>query len=63
MKIIKQPKQPRQVEYDHVELILREANAYGLHWEVDTHAKMLINKTPEINIVEAYQMAYEEWVK
>jgi hypothetical protein len=60
---MKTTNKPKQIEYEHVELILREANAHGLHWEVDTHAKMLINKKPEINIVEAYQMAYEEWVK
>ena len=60
---MKTTNKPKQIEYEHVELILREANAHGLHWEVDTYAKKLINKKPEINIVEAYQMAYEEWVK
>ena len=60
---MKIPNKPRPKDYEHVELILREANAYGLQWEVDTLAKELISKKPEINIVEAYLNAYGEWVK
>ncbi|MAZ30852.1 MAG: hypothetical protein CMP57_02025 [Flavobacteriales bacterium] len=60
---MKTTNKPGQIEYEHVALILKEANTHGLHWEVDDYAKKLINRSPEINIVEAYQLAYEEWVK
>ena len=35
----KETNKPTQLDYEHVELILREANAHGLHWEVDHFAK------------------------
>ena len=54
---------PTQLDYEHVELILKEANSHGLKWEVEEFAAKIISKNPEINLVEAYQMAYEEWVK
>ena len=55
---------------EQIELILEEANAHGLRWEVDDWAQKIImdeyykNPTkPQINIVEAYQIAYNEWIK
>ena len=54
---------PTQLDYEHVELILKEANAHGLHWEVDHFAKKIISNDPSVKIVTAYQMAFEEWVK
>lgn len=59
----KETNRPTQLDYEHVELILREANAHGLHWEVDHFAKKIIASDHSIHIVEAYQLAYEEWVK
>ena len=49
--------------HEQIELILEEANAHGLRWEVDDWAKKIIENNPEINIVEAYQMAFGEWIK
>lgn len=60
---MKTKNRPTQLDYEHVELILKEANAYGLKWEVEKFAAKIISKNPEVNLVEAYQMAYEEWVK
>ena len=54
---------PTQLDYEHVQLILKEASAHHLEWEVDNFAKKIIANDPEINMVEAYQMAYSEWVK
>lgn len=44
-----------------IELILEEANAWGLRYEVDETAKVFIENGSEI--VSAYQDAYNEWVK
>tara|TARA_B100000123_G_C25392526_1_gene280740 strand:- start:19 stop:201 length:183 start_codon:yes stop_codon:yes gene_type:complete len=60
---MKTKNRPTQLDYEHVELILREANAHGLKWEVENHATKIISKNPEIGLVEAYQLAFNEWVK
>ena len=44
-----------------IELILVEASAYGLNYEVDTTAKQLIEEG--VDDVTAYQDAYNEWIK
>jgi len=49
--------------HEQIELILEEANAYGLKKEVDKWAIKIIEHEPQINIVKAYQMAYNEWIK
>lgn len=54
---------PTQLDYEHVQLILKEASSHNLEWEVDSFAKKIISGNPEINIVEAYQIAYSEWIK
>lgn len=48
-------------EYIEIELILTEADAYGLKGEVDEYAKKFLEEgfTP----IQSYQMAYDEWVK
>ncbi len=40
-----------------IELILEEANAWGLRYEVEQSAKQFIDE------VSAYQDAYNEWIK
>jgi hypothetical protein len=44
-----------------IELILEEANAYGLRTEVEEYAQRYLSEgcTP----IEAYQHAYYEWIK
>ena len=51
------------IEYEHVDLILNEASAYNLKLEVNDLAVKIINNNLGINIVEAYQMAYNEIIK
>ena len=44
-----------------IELILTEASAWGLRIEVEQSAKQFINEGHKV--VDAYQYAYEDWVK
>jgi hypothetical protein len=46
-----------------VEEILQEAHAYGLRYEVDLYAKKILDESPGIDKVQAYQLAYQEWIK
>lgn len=43
--------------------ILTEASRWGLRWEVETWAKKFMEEDPELDIVEAYQNAFNEWIK
>lgn len=51
----------RQVDYDHVSLILRDAREYGLEDEVRLWAKKYLNDGYEY--VEAHLKAYNEFIK
>ena len=44
-----------------IELILEEASAWGLRYEVEHTAKQFIDEGMEL--VTAYQNAYYEWIK
>ena len=46
-----------------IEEILTEANAYNLKQEVITTAEVFMKDDPELNKVNAYEMAYMEWIK
>jgi hypothetical protein len=46
-----------------VELILKEASAYGLQEEVKLWANKMMQDHPQLNEVDAYTFAYHEWVK
>ena len=48
---------------EEIELILEEANAFGLRWEVDSFAKKFMDEDPMLPKLEAYVMAYNEWIK
>ena len=54
-------KQLTQQAYEHAELILLEASAYGLRSEVEEYAKKYISEGHEY--VESYHMAYNDWIK
>jgi hypothetical protein len=47
----------------HINEILLEASAYGLSQEVKSYAKIFIEANPKMNSIEAYQLAYQEWIK
>lgn len=44
-----------------IELVLEEANAWGLRYEVEQTAKQYIEEGQPI--VDAYHFAYEDWIK
>jgi hypothetical protein len=44
-----------------IELVLEEAGAWGLRYEVEQTAKQLIEEGSDL--VSAYQDAYYEWIK
>jgi hypothetical protein len=48
---------------EEIELLLEEANAFGLRWEVDSFAKKFMDEDPTLPKLEAYVMAYNEWIK
>ena len=48
---------------EDIELILEEANAYGLRIEVEQWAIQLLKEDPDLSRLEAYVRAYNEWVK
>ena len=48
---------------EDIELILEEANAYGLRIEVEQWAIQLLKEDSDLSRLEAYVRAYNEWVK
>ena len=54
---------PTQKEYDHVTLILKEATKHSLEIEVKEMAEKIIKDNPDIDIVSAYQNAFNNWIK
>jgi hypothetical protein len=48
---------------EEIEEILYEASAYGLREEVMETAKQLMDENPKLSKVNAYSMAFNEWVK
>lgn len=43
--------------------ILEEATSYGLRNEVYDTAQSLLKSNPEMDIIEIYQIALNEWIK
>ena len=48
---------------EDIELILEEANGYGLRIEVEQWAMQLLKEDPDLSRLEAYVVAYNEWIK
>ena len=48
---------------EEIELLLEEANAYGLRIEVEQWAMQLLKEDPDLSRLEAYVQAYNEWIK
>tara|TARA_Y100000766_G_C18530752_1_gene423471 strand:- start:108 stop:293 length:186 start_codon:yes stop_codon:yes gene_type:complete len=61
MTALKNEEKPSPADYEHATLILREASAYGLEWEVKESATKYIQKG--YKYVESFQMAFQDWVK
>ena len=50
-------------DVEEIELILEEANAYGLRLEVEQWAMQLLKEDHDLSRLEAYVQAYNEWIK
>ena len=50
-------------EQEQIEEILMEAHAYGLRHEVMEWAKKTLLENPNMRKVDAYHIAFNEWVK
>ena len=48
---------------EHIELLLEEANGYGLRIEVEQWATQLLKEDYDLSRLEAYVRAYNEWIK
>ena len=48
---------------EQIELILVEANAYGLRKEVIDTATKFMKEDPNLSALDAHFMAYSEWIK
>lgn len=52
-----------QKDYDHITLILNEAEKLGLKWEVEYSAIKIIKEHPTMDVVDAFTHAFNDWVK
>lgn len=50
-------------ESQQIEEILYEAHSYGMGVEVMEWAKKEMEENPKMSKVEAYELAFNEWVK
>jgi len=54
---------PTLDEQIQIQEILEEAKAYGLRHEVCEWADKLMEESSKMNILDAYTLAYQEWIK
>lgn len=54
---------PTLEEQIQIQEILAEATAYGLRHEVCEWADKFMDESPEMEILDAYILAFEEWIK
>ena len=59
----KREEENEQMDDEQIELLLEEANAYGLRGEVEQWAMQELKEDPDISRLEAYVLAYNEWIK
>ena len=63
MKDQREEEESQLEDEEDIELLLEEANAYGLRIEVEQWAIQLLKEDPDLPRLEAYVQAYNEWVK
>ena len=56
-------KQTNREDSIMIEMILVEADSWGLRWEVTRDAKQYLEDKTTDDEVEAYIWAYEDWIK
>ena len=44
-------------------MLLEEADSYGLRYEVEMFAEEILEKDPTLSRLDAYVMAYHDWIK
>jgi len=63
MKDQREEEESQLEDEEDIELLLEEANRWGLRWEVDNTAKQIMEQNPVLPKLEAYVQAYNEWIK
>ena len=63
MKDQREEEESRINDEEDIELLLEEANNYGLRIEVEQWAIQLLKEDPDLSRLEAYVIAYNEWIK
>ena len=63
MKDQKEEEENQLNDEEDIELLLEEANNYGLRIEVEQWAIQLLKEDPDISRLEAYVLSYNEWIK
>ena len=63
MKDQKEEEENQLNDEEDIELLLEEANNFGLRIEVEQWAFQLLKEDPDLPRIEAYVMAYNEWIK
>ena len=62
-KEIKSLQPNRMTDEEWIKEILEEADSYGLRHEVETLAKKFLEEDPTLSRIDAYVMAYRDWLK
>ena len=63
MKDQREEEENQLEDEENIELLLEEANAYGLRLEVEQWAMQLLKEDPDLPRIDAYVQAYNEWIK
>ena len=63
MKDQREEEESQLNDEEDIELLLEEANAYGLRIEVEQWAVQLLKEDPDLSRLEAYVLSYNEWIK
>ena len=63
MRDLKEEEESLIEDEEEIEIILEEANRWGVRIEVEELARQEMNRNPHLSKLEAYVMAYNEWIK
>ena len=50
-------------DFEQIATILEGAQRFGLRWEVEQTALKEVKDNPDIDLVQAYENAYGDWIK
>ena len=63
MKYQREEEERNLEDEETIELLLEEANNYGLRIEVELWAMQLLKEDMDLSRLEAYVLSYNEWIK